>query len=61
MPTLDAGPVNDTVDTFISDIQAGNPGAPFRVIPGHKMMLMGHSFFRPFAAEYALSRRARGQ
>ena len=51
VPTLDAGPVNDTVDTFISDIQADNPGAPFRVIPGQKMMLMGHSFFRPLAAE----------
>ena len=49
VPTLDAGPVNNTVDTFISDIQAGNPGAPFRVIPGDKMMLMGHSFFRTFA------------
>jgi len=49
VPTLDTGPVNNTVDTFISDIQAGNPGAPFRVIPGDKMMLMGHSFFRPFA------------
>ncbi|HBZ49104.1 MAG TPA: hypothetical protein DEO43_02160 [Halieaceae bacterium] len=51
VPTLDAGPVNNTVDTFISDIQAGNPAAPFRVIPGDKMMLMGHSFFRPFADE----------
>ena len=49
VPTLDAGPVNNTVDTFISDIQADNPGAPFRVIPGDKMMLMGHSFFRPTA------------
>jgi len=49
VPTLDAGPVNNTVDTFIGDIQADNPGAPFRVIPGDKMMLMGHSFFRPIA------------
>jgi len=47
--TLEAGRVNNTVDAFISDIQADNPGAPFRVIPGDKMMLMGHSFFRPFA------------
>ena len=49
VPTLDAGPVNNTVNTFISDILADNPGAPFRVIPGQNMMLMGHSFFRPFA------------
>lgn len=49
VPTLAAGPVNNTVDTFISDIQAGNTSAPFRVIPGDKMMLMGHSFFRPTA------------
>ena len=49
VPTLDAGPVNNTVNTFINGILADNPGAPFRVIPGEKMMLMGHSFFRPFA------------
>jgi len=49
VPTLNAGAVNNTVDTFISDIQAGNSDAPFRKIPGDKMMLMGHSFFRPFA------------
>ncbi len=49
VPTLDAGPVNNTVNTFISGILADNPGAPFRVIPGENMMLMGHSFFRPFA------------
>ncbi|QFU76251.1 hypothetical protein EY643_11585 [Halioglobus maricola] len=51
VPTLDAGPVNNTVDTFIDDILADNPGAPFRKIPGLNMMLMGHSFFRPFATE----------
>ncbi|AQA19274.1 hypothetical protein BST95_14500 [Halioglobus japonicus] len=51
VPTLDAGPVNNTVDAFMGDILADNPGAPFRKIPGLNMMLMGHSFFRPFAAE----------
>jgi len=49
VPTLEAGPVNTTVTTFIGDVLANNPGAPFRVIDGQKMMLMGHSFFRPFA------------
>ena len=51
VPTLDAGPVNNTVDTFINDVHAGDPGAAFRVIPGDKMMMMGHSFFRPTADE----------
>lgn len=51
VPTLDAGPVNNTVNSFINGILADNPGAPFRVIPGEKMMLMGHSFFKPFAQE----------
>ncbi|MEM9255833.1 MAG: hypothetical protein AAGA91_10305 [Pseudomonadota bacterium] len=51
VPTLDAGPVNNTVNAFINGILADNPVAPFQVIPGHKMMLMGHSFFRPFADE----------
>jgi hypothetical protein len=49
VPTLDAGSVNNTVDTFIGDILADNPDAPFRNIPGLNMMLMGHSFFKPFA------------
>ncbi len=49
VPTLDAGPVNNTVNAFINGILADNPGAPFRNIQGEKMMLMGHSFFRPFA------------
>lgn len=51
VPTLEPGPVNNTVNSFIGDILAGNPGLPFRHIPGDKMMLMGHSFFRPFADE----------
>lgn len=51
VPTNGVTPANDIVDTFIGDILADNPPAPFRVIPGDKMMLMGHSFFRPFADE----------
>ena len=46
IPTNTVSTANDIVDTFTGDILAGNPGAPFRVIPGDKMMLMGHSFFR---------------
>jgi len=49
IPTNTVSTANNIVDTFISDILADNPGAPFRVIPGDKMMLMGHSFFRPLA------------
>ena len=51
VPTLDAGPVNNTVDNFIDDVRAGDPALPFRQIPGLKMMLMGHSFFRPIAEQ----------
>ena len=50
IPTNTVSTANDIVDTFIGDILADSSGAPFRVIPGDKMMLMGHSFFR-FAAE----------
>ena len=49
IPTNTVSTANNIVDTFIGDILADSPGAPFRVIPGDKMMLMGHSFFRPFA------------
>ena len=49
IPTNTVSTANDIVDTFIGDILADSPGAPFRVIPGDKMMLMGHSFFRPSA------------
>ena len=46
-------PVNNRVNNFINDTLATNPPYPFagnpNVIVGDKMMLMGHSFFRPFA------------
>ena len=51
IPTNTVSTANDIVDTFIGDILADSPGAPFRVIPGDKMMLMGHSFFRPMAEQ----------
>ena len=51
VPTHNVTVANDIVNTFIGDILADSPRAPFRVIPGDKMMLMGHSFFRPTAAE----------
>ena len=53
IPTNYESPAHDIVDTFIGNIIAGNPQHPFsentNVIEGDKMMLMGHSFFRPFA------------
>lgn len=53
IPTNYESPAHDIVDTFIGNILAGNPQHPFsentNVIEGDKMMLMGHSFFRPFA------------
>jgi hypothetical protein len=45
---------NDAVDAFVSGVLAGNPPHPsFAVAPpsgivGQRLMLMGHSFFRPF-------------
>ena len=51
IPTNTVSTANDIVDTFIGDILADSPGAPFRVIPGDKMMLMGHSFFKPMAEQ----------
>ena len=51
IPTNTVSTANDIVDTFIGDILADSPGAPFRVIPGDNMMLMGHSFFKPMAEQ----------
>jgi len=55
VPTNYESPANDIVDAFIGNILASNPLHPFaaqpKVIAGDKMMLMGHSFFRPFADE----------
>jgi len=53
VPTNYESPAQDIVDTFINNILASNPEHPFEgnqsAIAGDKMMLMGHSFFRPFA------------
>jgi len=49
VPTNEVTPANDIVDTFIGDILADNPPAPFQHIAGYNMMMMGHSFFRPMA------------
>ncbi|NUZ12511.1 hypothetical protein HUZ36_17130 [Pseudoalteromonas sp. McH1-7] len=53
IPTNYPSPAHDIVDNFIGNILASNPQHPFsestNVIAGDKMMLMGHSFFRPFA------------
>lgn len=53
IPTNYESPAHDIVDTFIGNIVASNPEHPFEgnqsAIEGDKMMLMGHSFFRPFA------------
>lgn len=53
IPTNYESPAHDIVDTFIGNILASNPQHPFSensvVIAGDEMMLMGHSFFRPFA------------
>ena len=51
IPTNTVSTANNIVDTFIGDILADSPGAPFRVIPGDNMMLMGHSFFKPMAEQ----------
>jgi hypothetical protein len=51
VPSINRQDASNAVDAFIDNILADNPGAPFRAVPGQKMMLMGHSFFRPFADE----------
>ena len=55
VPTNYVSPAQDIVDAFIGRILADNPQPPFAAKPtlisGDKMMMMGHSFFRPFADE----------
>ena len=53
VPSIKKQDASEAVDAFIDKVLATNPQYPFSenfgVIAGDKMMLMGHSFFRPFA------------